>query len=185
MKKKLEAIVITFIMVICGICTDFSATSVWAMENREENKQILETTNDIMPFSGNEEFPYAGNEHYVGMISNFSENLTPVKTASSNSSTHRMIFRIEFVKSTIDQGIGNIQLMVYIKRSNGYEQCITATNTNNINGSTTNYVSFQTDWVNVSPGEKFQIDFDVISANQSISNGKLRYATLKYWVYID
>lgn len=166
MSKKIIKRLLTFAVAICMAIGSFTTVPAYA--------------------AGEEQFPYAGAEFYVGKIPDFSSNMTQFKTAPSDPRTHRMIFRCEFKRGSSDEGLGEVKLNVYIKREGSSNlELITTGNLGRTTSSKYYAVSFQTDWFTVSPNERFQIYFDVVSANPAVSNGSLRYGTVEYWVYSD
>lgn len=140
--------------------------------------------------AGEQTIPYGGEETYIGIMNNISTNVTPVKTASPDVRTHRMILRVNFAKSALDFNGGEIidnnghpiKLNVYVIRSNGKSECITD-NVDNVSDKYYEYKDFRTEWFSVSPGEKIQFKFDVVS--NSNPTGHLRYADVQYWTYCD
>lgn len=138
------------------------------------------TENGIMPCDGVETLPY-GVWYSLSGFTLHDTNTTPLKTAPSNAGTHRGQIYVKFSWYQGDPNSSPITLTVKIKRANGTFETI-----GQADAAGMHYYYLQSNWFSVSPGEKFQIFFDVSTATGGTSTGSYRYAAIESWeIYID
>lgn len=200
--KKFLTKLMSAIFALCFTLSAFSAVPVWAMEYTEpeteenqENWTLLATGTpedgvlnlDIpVAYAGNDEFQY-GVTTPVGGFTCEDYNITPMKSVVSDSRIHRLVVKVQFKKSLNDRGNGDIRLDVYLRRANTTTDIAMGMQSGaNVSSNTLMPVTFQTNWISVSPGEHFQFKFDACTNNSADVNGNVRTAEIEqYWVYCD
>lgn len=191
----------SFFMSIFIALSCISAIPVYAMETQEdvseENLTLIATgkpENGVITIdtaaatSSVTTISYATTTP-MGTFTCYGDNLTPTKYLASDSQIHRLVVKVQFRKSIKDKGNGNIRLDMYFRRSGSTTNIpmgIQSVEGSNISSSTMISSTLQTNWITVSPGESFQLFFDVCSQNASDATTVSRVAEIdQYWVYCD
>lgn len=180
MKKKFFGKVVSMLSVLAMLVTCFSAVPAYAAEvDTNDTAAVAEAS--IMPRDGVETFKYGTTTQLSGFLLH-NNNTTPMKTASPDARTHRMIVNVRFHIAAEDSNQTPIVLTLKVKRADGTMETI---------GQATAYSQFhyyelESNWFNVRPGEQFQFFFDVSTAPEGTSTGSYRYARISEWsVYCD
>lgn len=200
--KKFWTKLMSAVLALCFTLSGLGTVPVFAMEYTEteteenfENWTLLATGTpedgvldlDIpVAYAGNDEFKY-GVTTAVGGFTCEDYNLTPMKSVESDSRIHRLVVKVQFKKSLDDRGNGDMRLDVYLRRANTTTDIAMGMQSGlNVSTNTLTPVTFQTNWISVSPGEHFQFKFDACTNNSADANGNVRTAEIEqYWVYCD
>lgn len=191
----------SFFMAACIMLGCVSAIPVYAMETEEsvseEGMTLIATGKpedgvinvDTMALAAdNNEVPYAVAKP-MGTFTCTGDNMTPMKHLVSDNRIHRIVVKVQFRKSRDDRGQGDIRLDMYLRRANttvNIPMGLQSGEGSNISSSTMMPSTMQTNWLSASPGENFQLFFDVCSKNASDVTGVERIAEIEqYWIYCD
>ena len=169
MKKiSITSMCVFFLLLILLYGNNFvSAQDISHQQSYDNSKNVLRSGEEV----------HGIGEYHIGEFTFTNNNLTPVKTMPEGARTLR--FNVKFKKADIDRGIGQVKLNVQVRDING--NIVTQRTLADIagtQGGLPRITSLNTDTINVSPGEKYQIFFDASSVNPEESNGNYRSITV-------
>lgn len=184
MKNKISAKIVSIIMAICMIFG--TSVSSYAMENEvvSETSTVYATTSErtVRSSINYGEIPWAETTDICPggfLVRNYTD--ITVK-ASTKENTNRMVVRPHLRMYSKDPNQATLFITITVIRGNGTPTTILTFGVNN----STQYISPQSAWFNVSPGETVTIRVDASTYYASESIGTYRYADVEaFEVYCD
>ena len=186
-QKKFFTKILSFTLAIIVILSCHSTTLAFATENKTASTTL---TQNLRISRGTTYIPYATLINNYFTESNFFKNTTDATQpngfifelndikVSNDPRVHRLIFRFNFSKSFLDNGIGNVKMTVYARKGNGQILKSNSISTpyvdETINGGIKGLTNGQFFIKNVSPGEQLHIWLDASTADGVTSNGNFR-----------